>query len=379
MSASKTIRTLSRLLCAALLLGPAMAFADYELNLQPGVTEISQMQYDMHMLVLWICTIAGIGVFGVMIYSIMNHRKSKGAQAAQFHESTTVEVIWTVIPFAILVAIAVPATKGLLLLEDTSKYDMSIKVTGIQWKWEYDYIDEDGVKFLSQLDADSDKARQLGSGIDVKTVDHYLLNVDNPIVVPAKKRVRLLITAKDVLHAWWVPALGVKRDAIPGYVNESWFYAETEGVYRGQCAELCGKDHGFMPIVVHVVAQADYDAWVQKQKAAAGASAADDTKTFSKDELLVRGKAVYEKTCAACHGIDGKAAAPIFPNMAGSAIAKGPVAAHIEIVSNGSKKNTMMAAYKAQLSKADLAAVITYERNAFGNDAGDVVQPADIK
>lgn len=379
MSASKTIRTLSRLLCAALLLGPAMAFADYELNLQPGVTEISQMQFDLHMLVLWICTIAGIGVFGVMIYSIMNHRKSKGAQAAQFHESTTVEVIWTVIPFVILVAIAVPATKGLLNLEDSSKYDMSIKVTGIQWKWEYDYIDEQGVKFISQLDTDSENARKLGSGVDVTKVEHYLLNVDNPIVVPAKKRVRLLITARDVIHAWWVPALGVKRDAIPGYVNESWFYAEDVGTYRGQCAELCGKDHGFMPIVVNVVSQADYDAWVQKQKSAASASASEDTMTFSKDELLVRGKAVYEKSCAACHGVDGKAAAPIFPSMAGSAIANGPVAAHIDIVTHGSKKNTMMAAYISQLSKADIAAVVTYERNAFGNTAGDVVQPADIK
>ena len=379
MSASKTIRTLSRLLCAALLLGPAMAFADYELNLQPGVTEISQMQYDMHMLVLWICIIAGIGVFSVMIYSIMNHRKSKGSQAAQFHESTTVEVIWTVIPFAILVAIAVPATKGLLLLEDSSKYDMSIKVTGIQWKWEYDYIDEEGVKFISQLDTDSEKARKLGSGVDVTKVDHYLLNVDEPIYVPVKKRVRLLITARDVIHAWWVPALGVKRDAIPGYVNESWFYAEKEGVYRGQCAELCGKDHGFMPIVVHVVSEADYQDWISKRKSAATASAGDDTKTFTKDELMARGKGVYEKSCAACHGIDGKAAAPIFPNMAGSAIANGPVAAHIDIVTHGSKKNTMMAAYISQLSKADIAAVVTYERNAFGNTAGDVVQPADIK
>jgi len=379
MSASKTIRTLSRLLCAALLLGPAVAFADYELNLKPGVTEISHMQYDMHMLVLWICTIVGIGVFSVMIYSIINHRKSKGAQAAQFHESTTVEVIWTVIPFAILVAIAVPATKGLLNIEDTSKYDMSIKVTGIQWKWEYDYIDEEGVKFISQLASDSNDARQLHSGADVTKVEHYLLNVDKPIYVPVNKRVRLLITARDVIHAWWVPALGVKRDAIPGYVNESWFYAEKEGVYRGQCAELCGKDHGFMPIVVHVVSEADYKDWVSKQKSAATAAAGDDTKTFTKDELLARGKGVFEKTCAACHGMDGHATAPIFPNMAGSKVATGPVAAHIDIVSNGSKKNTMMAAYKAQMSKADLAAVITYERNAFGNNTGDVVQPADIK
>ncbi len=378
MSASKTIKTLSRLLCAALLLGPAIANADYELNLMPGVTEISQMQYDLHMLVLWLVTVVGILVFGVMIYSIIKHRKSKGAQAAQFHESTTVEVIWTIIPFAILVAIAVPATKGLLEMEDTSKYDMSIKVTGIQWKWEYDYIDEDGVKFISQLDEASENARKLGSGVDVTTVENYLLDVDNPIVVPSNKRVRLLITAADVIHAWWVPDLGVKRDAIPGFINESWFYAEKEGTYRGQCAELCGKDHGFMPIVVKVVSQADYDAWVANQKAAASASAAEDTKTFGMDELMARGKGVYDKSCAACHGPTGAGVPGVFPAMAGSKITTGDIAAHIDIVVNG-KPGTAMAAYRSQLSKADLAAVITYERNAFGNKTGDVVQPTDIK
>lgn len=378
MSASKTIRTLSRLLCAALLLVPAVTFADYELNLQPGVTEISQMQYDLHMLVLWLVTIVGIGVFGIMIYSIVNHRKSKGAKASQFHESTTVEVIWTIIPFAILVAIAVPATSGLLNYEDTSKFDMSIKITGIQWKWEYDYIDEDGVKFISQLDSDSNDARQLGSGKDVRSVENYLLNVDNPIVVPANKRVRLLITAADVIHAWWVPALGVKRDAIPGYINESWFKADKEGTYRGQCAELCGKDHGFMPIVVKVVSEADYKDWINTQKSAASASAADDTKTFSKDDLMVRGKDVYDKTCAACHGATGAGIPGVFPAMTGSKIAIGDKAAHIDIVVNG-KAGTAMQAFGAQLSKADLAAVITYERNAFGNNAGDVIQPSDIK
>ena len=214
MSASNTIKTLSRLLCTAIMLIPAVAYADYELNLSPGVTDISQMQYDLHMLVLWLVVIVGVGVFGVMIYSIINHRKSKGAQAAQFHESTTVEVIWTIIPFAILVAIAVPATKGLLHIEDSSNPDINIKVTGIQWKWEYDYIDEEGVRFISQLDEASEKARQLGSSIDVNTVENYLLDVDKPIVVPAKKRIRLLITASDVIHAWWVPALGVKRKLV---------------------------------------------------------------------------------------------------------------------------------------------------------------------
>ncbi len=378
MSASKTIKMLSRLLCAALLLGPAVAFADFELNLSPGVTEVSQMQYDLHMLVLWICTIAGIGVFGVMIYSIINHRKSKGAKAAQFHESTTVEVIWTVIPFVILVAIAVPATKGLLFMEDSSNPDINIKVTGIQWKWEYDYIDEQGVRFLSQLDEKSEKARKLNSGVDVTSVDNYLLDVDKPMVVPVNKRVRLLITATDVIHAWWVPAVGVKRDAIPGFVNESWFKATEPGVYRGQCAELCGKDHGFMPIVLKVVSEADYASWIKEQQASAGAAAAEDTKTFTMDELMAKGKAVYDKSCAACHGVTGAGIPPVFPAITGSKIATGDKAGHIDIVVNG-KKGTAMAAYKSQLSKAEIAAVITYERNAFGNKTGDMVQPSEIK
>lgn len=388
MSASKTIKILSRLLCAALLFSPAIAFADYELNLVRGVTEVSQMQYDLHMLVLWICTVAGIGVFAVMIYSIIAHRKSKGAQAAQFHESTTVEVIWTVIPFVILVAIAVPATSGLLLLESTDKADVNIKVTGIQWKWEYNYIDEDGVKFISQLPAAHRKASKLKSGEDVTTVENYLLEVDNPataddladgyIVVPEKKRIRLLITAKNVIHAWWVPALGVKRDAIPGFINESWFYADGPGIYRGQCAELCGKGHGFMPIVVKVVSQADYATWINKQKGLASASAGEDTKTFTMAELMKRGEAVYNSSCAACHQPNGEGIPGAFPAIKGGKIATGDKAGHIDIVVKG-KPGTAMVAYGSQLSKAELAAVITFERNAFGNKKGDMVQPSDIK
>ena len=322
-----------------------------------------------------------------MIYSIIKHRKSKGAKAAQFHESTTVEVIWTVIPFAILVAIAVPATKGLLLLESTDKAEVNIKVTGIQWKWEYDYID-DGFKFISQLPAAQEEARKRGSGADVAAIENYLLDVDNPataddpndgyIVVPEKKRVRLLITAKDVIHAWWVNALGVKRDAIPGYINESWFYADKPGTYRGQCAELCGKDHGFMPIVVKVVAQAEYDTWIAKQKGLASAAEAASSKTFTMEELMKRGEQVYNSSCAACHQANGEGIPGAFPGIKDSKIAMGDVAGHIDIVVNG-KPGTAMAAYKGQLSNADLAAVITFERNAFGNNKGDMVQPTDIK
>lgn len=377
MSASKTMRTLVGLLGAVLLLGPSIALADYELNLHQGVTKISNDIYNIHMLVLWIVTIAGIGVFAVMIYSIINHRKSKGAQPASFHESTTVEVIWTVIPFVILVAIAVPATKTLLEMEDTSNPDMNIKVVGWQWKWEYDYMDEEGVHFFSNLDKASNDARQLGSGADVTKIENYLLEVDNPIVVPVNKKVRLLITANDVIHSWWVPKLGVKRDAIPGFVNESYFRAEKEGIYRGQCAELCGKDHGFMPIVVKVVSEADYKSWVSSKQQAIAAASASDSKTFSKDDLMAQGKKVYDASCAACHGATGAGISGVFPAITASKIATGDKAAHIDIVVKG-KAGTSMQAFGSQLSKADIAAVVTYERNALGNNTGDIVQPSEI-
>lgn len=379
MSASKTMRMLVGLLGTMLLLGPSMAFAAYDLNLTKGVTKISEDLYSMHMIVLWICTIVGIGVFGVMIYSIINHRKSKGAKPASFHESTTVEVIWTIIPFVILVVIAVPATKYLLEIEDTSNPDMNIKVVGWQWKWEYDYIDEDGVSFFSNLDKKSNDTRQLKSGMNPADAvgDTYLLDVDNPIVVPVGKKVRLLITANDVIHAWWVPELGVKRDAIPGFVNESWFRAEKEGVYRGQCAELCGKDHGFMPIVVKVVSEADYKSWVASKKQEIAAASAGDDKTFTKEELVARGAEVYAASCAACHGPTGAGITGVFPAITGSKVATGDKAAHIDIVVNG-KSGTAMQAFGPQLSKADLAAVITFQRNSLGNNTGDLVQPSEI-
>lgn len=376
MTASNIIRKLSSLLCAALLLAPAVVFADYDLNMTKSVTKLGNDIYDLHMIVLWIVTVVGIGVFGVMIYSIINHRKSKGHQAAQFHESTTVEVIWTVIPLVVLVVIAIPATKTLLQIEDASNPDVNIKITGWQWKWEYDYID-DGVHFFSNLDETSNKARQLKSGTDVKTVDHYLLNVDKPITVPVNKKVRLLITAEDVIHAWWVPDLAVKRDAIPGYINESWFIAEKEGVYRGQCAELCGKDHGFMPIVVNVVSQDKYKQWIADQQKAAKLGDPDDNKVFTLEESMKRGEGIYNKACAACHMPNGKGIPGTFPAIENSPIATGDVNAHIDIVLHG-KPGTAMQAFGSQLSKADLAAVITYERNAFGNKTGDLVQPSQI-
>ncbi len=253
------------LLGSALACLPGIAVAEWGLNLPRGVTPFSNEIYDLHMLILWICVVIGIVVFGAIFYSIFKFRKSQGAVAAQWHESTTVEVVWTILPLIVLVSMAVPATKALIMMEDVSQADMTIKVTGYQWKWHYEYID-DGVSFYSTLTQDSNEARTLRSGIDPATVENYLLDVDNYVVVPVNKKIRFLTTAGDVIHAWWVPALGWKRDAVPGFINESWATIESEGVYRGQCAELCGKDHGFMPVVVKAVSQAEYEAWVASMK-----------------------------------------------------------------------------------------------------------------
>jgi cytochrome c oxidase subunit 2 len=258
---------------------PLVASADWnQLNLTRGVTPYSEEVYQLHMLILWVCVITGIGVFGVIFYSIIKFRKSKGAVAAQWHENTLVEFLWTAVPAVILVVMAIPATKALVMMEDVARSDMTIKVTGYQWRWRYDYINE-GVFLYSGLARTSDVARQLNSGIDPKTVDNYLLEVDRELVLPVGRKIRFLTTASDVIHAWWVPALGWKRDAIPGYINESWALIKEPGVYRGQCAELCGKDHGFMPIVVRALPEAEYKAWLEKTKAeqapktAGGASA----------------------------------------------------------------------------------------------------------
>lgn len=387
MSVSKVTKKLCSWLFAVMLLGPVTAFAGYgDLNMSQSVTALGKDIYDLHMLVLWIVTIAGVLVFGVIIWSLIYHRKSKGAQAAHFHENTTVEVVWTAIPLIILVIIAVPATKTLLAYEDTTNSDLTIKVTGWQWKWEYEYLKDsvakaDGIHYFSSLAKASNEARQLKSGQDVTKVDHYLLDVDNRIVVPVGKKVRILTTAADVIHAWWVPSLAIKRDAIPGFINESWFKAEKEGVYRGQCAELCGKDHGFMPIVVEVKSEAGYKDWVASQKSsmaqAAAAAAAASGKTFGMDEMVAKGKAVYEANCMACHQANGEGLGTTFPALKGSKIAsvKGKVAEHINIVLHG-KGN--MPPFGSQLSDMDIAAVITYERNTWGNETGEVVQPSQV-
>ncbi|NOR40985.1 MAG: cytochrome c oxidase subunit II [Gammaproteobacteria bacterium] len=368
-------KTLKGALCslwgALLLLGAGNSYAEYPINLIKGVTDISHKVYDLHMLIFWICVVACVLVFAVLIYSIINHRKSKGAVPATFHESTTVEIIWTTIPFLVLVAMAVPATTTLLALEDTRDSDMSIQVTGYQWKWKYDYLDED-ISFFSVLTTPREQIEG-----DAPKDGTYLMDVDNPVVVPINKKIRFLITSNDVIHSWWVPDLGWKQDAVPGFINDAWTELKEPGLYRGKCAELCGKDHGFMPIVLVAKTQEDYDAWVAEQKGAAADAADAATATLTMDELMAKGEAAYNTNCAACHQANGAGIPGVFPAIAGGAIATGDVAGHIDIVVNG-KAGTAMQAFGEQLSAVDLAAVITYERNAFGNNAGDMVQPADV-
>jgi cytochrome c oxidase subunit 2 len=355
------------------LLVAASARAEYGLNMTESVTPIGRELYSLHMLVFWICVVIGVLVFAVMGWSIIHHRKSKGAEAANFHESTTIEIVWTVVPLLILIAIAIPATATLIDLEDAkTDADITLQVTGIQWKWKYTYIDEN-VSFISSLAQSSRDVVKDPTGNE-----NYLLEVDEPIVLPINKKVRFLFHSDDVIHAWWVPELAVKQDAIPGFINDSWALIEEPGTYRGQCAELCGKDHGFMPIVVEAVTQSEYEQWLESKRAEAAAAAASAEQEWSMQDLLARGETVYQANCSACHGPTGAGIPGAFPAMTGSAIAIGDPAAHIDIVMNG-KAGTAMAAYKSQLNDVDLAAVITFERNALGNSVGDTVQPSAIK
>ncbi len=360
---------------AVILFGSGHALAGFdELNLRRGVTDISNQVYDLHMLIFWICVVVCAAVFAILIYSIIYHRKSKGAKPATFHESTTVEIIWTTIPFLVLVGMAIPATKTLLALEDTRDSDMSIKVTGYQWKWQYDYLDgpAEDVSFFSVLTT----PREQIEGKAEKD-ENYLLEVDNPIVVPINQKIRFLITSNDVIHSWWVPDLGWKQDAVPGFINDGWTELSEPGIYRGKCAELCGRDHGFMPIVLEAKTEEDFAQWAADQKAGAAAEAAAASQTWTKDDLMAKGETVYNTNCAACHQVNGQGIPGVFPPIAGGPISIGALADHIDIVING-KTGTAMQAFGAQLSDVDLAAVITFERNGFGNDTGDVVQPSDI-
>jgi cytochrome c oxidase subunit 2 len=355
-----------------LLAASSTAYAETTWNLTQGVSPISRDVYHLHMTVFWICVVIGILVFGAMFYSILYHRKSKGAKPANFHSHTWLEITWTIIPALILVAMAVPATKVLLSMNNEDKEAMTIKVTGYQWKWHYEYMEE-GIKFFSNLSTPYDQMHNKAP----KSHD-YLREVDNPLVVPVHKKIRFLITSNDVNHAWWVPDFAIKKDAIGGIINEGWAVIDKPGVYRGQCAELCGVNHAFMPIVVIAMSEEGYKNWVAQQKGEAASGDADVNKEWTLKELSDRGEKVYNTICAACHQPTGLGMPPTFPALKGSKIATGPVGDHVEIVFNG-KNGTAMQAFKNQMSDVDLAAVITYERNAWGNNTGTLVQPAQIK
>jgi cytochrome c oxidase subunit 2 len=351
------------------------AQAEYKLNFQEPATKVAQNVYDLHVWMMYICGFIFVVVFSVMFYSVFNHRKSSGRTPATFHESTTVEILWTVVPTLILLLMAWPVTVTLLEMRDSSNPDITIKATGYQWKWGYDYLkgEGEGIKFMSVMSTPKEQINNTAP-----KGEHYLLETDTHVVVPVGKKIRLLTTANDVIHAWFVPALAIKQDAIPGFIRDASFRASREGVFRGQCAELCGKDHGYMPIVVEVVSQQKYTAWVADQQKKMAAAADDPNKVWTLPELVKRGEAVYQANCVACHQATGKGLPPVFPALDGSKIATGAKAAHIDIIVNG-KPGTAMAAFGKQLSDADLAAVTTYERNSWGNKAGDMVQPNEIK
>jgi cytochrome c oxidase subunit II len=366
----------------ALVLAPVMSLAAsgkvlaeeaqrWAVNMPKGVTSVSNAIYDIHMIIFWICVVIGIGVFGVMFYSMYAHRKSRGAVAANFHENTTAEVVWTVIPALILIVMCIPATSTLLDIYDTSEAEMEVKITAYQWKWQYEYLGED-VAFMSELATPEAEVYNTAP-----KSQYYLQEVSEPLVIPVNTKVRFLITAKDVIHSWWVPDFGVKKDAIPGFVNETWATVDEPGIYRGECAELCGKAHAFMPIVVNVLEKEEYSSWLAEKKIQVAAIRELAKKTFTKDELMTQGEAAYNRSCASCHMGNGEGIAGVFPGLKGSAIATGDISKHLDMVVNG-VAGTAMQAFGGQLSEVDLAAIITYERNAWGNDTGDVVQPIDV-
>lgn len=350
--------------------GPAVR----QLNLHPPVTKIAEAQHDLHWMLLIICTVIFIGVFGVMFYSIWHHRKSRGAKAANFHESTTIEVTWTVIPFLIVIAMAAPATKVIVAQKDTTNSDLTIKVTGYQWKWGYDYLNGEGqgIGFLSTLDS----SQRALSSAGTPEGDNYLLKVDNPLVVPVNKKVRIITTANDVIHSWMVPSFGVKQDAIPGFVRDTWFRAEKTGDFYGQCAELCGKEHAYMPIHVRVLSAKDYSAWVEAKHKEMAALADDPNKVWTLDALKDRGAKVYAANCAACHQANGKGAGPIKPLDGSPVVLDADKIAEITTVLQG-RNNGAMPSWR-QLSDTELAAVITYTKNNWSNKTGQLVQPSEV-
>ena len=347
--------------------GPAVN----QLNFTAPATKIMQEIHWLHWMMLVICAIIFVGVFGVMFYSILKHRKSLGHKSASFHESTTVEIIWTVIPLLIVIGMALPATKTVVAMKDTTNSDITIKTTGYQWKWGYDYIkgEGEGISFLSTLSTSREAINNLAPKSNT-----YLMEVDNEMVVPVGKKIRLITTANDVIHAWTIPAFGVKQDAIPGFVRDTWFRAETIGTFRGQCSELCGAEHAFMPIVVRVVSQEDYTAWVEQKKKEMGAAGDDPSKVYTLDEQKERGAKVYAENCAACHQPNGKGAGAV-PALDGSKMVNGPKEAQYNILLNG---KGAMPKWAGVISDGDIAAVMTYTRNAWGNKTGEVIQTQEI-
>ncbi len=346
-----------------------------ELNMPRGVTETSQSVYELHMLIFWICVAIGVVVFSAIFWSLYYHRKSRGHEPAKFHESTRLEVLWTMVPVIILIGMAWPATTTLIDMYDTGGEDMTVEVRGYQWRWQYKYLDDDlnsRFGFFSNLSTPREEIRNQS----VKD-ENYLLEVDNPLRIPANRKVRFLLTAEDVIHAWWVPEFGIKRDAIPGMLNELWTVVSEPGIYRGQCTELCGKDHGFMPIVVEVMPEAEYDLWYAEQLAAEEERKLALSKTFTADELMATGEQVYGTFCASCHQPNGQGVPPVFPSLIGSAVVTGPKEAHIDMILRG-VPGTAMQAFGNQLDAAQIAAVTHYERHAWGNNAGDITQPADV-
>jgi cytochrome c oxidase subunit 2 len=355
---------------------PALALAAKDYTLQAPVTPIATQIFDLHTIIMWICLVIFVGVFSVMFYSIFAHRKSKGHQAAQFHENTLVEIVWTVIPFLILLVMAIPATRTILAMKDSSVPDLTVKITGSQWKWSYDYLEE-GFGYYSNLKT---PLAQIEEG--EPKGEHYLLEVDQPMVVPAGKKIRLLITSSDVIHAWFLPAAGVQQDAIPGFVRDDWMKFDQTGTFRGQCAKICGKEHGFMPIVVEVKSAEDYATWLAEHKRAVTAAASDPNKAWDMKELIARGEKVYAANCAACHQPTGKGVAGAFPALDGSKVVTGPKDEQIKTILNGVVKNgqpTAMVAWRSTLSDVDIAAVITYTRNSWSNHTGEAIQPTEVK
>ena len=370
----KYLQNLQNKIISALLIFSVPMKADwFALNMTRGVTDISNEVFELHMLIFWICVAIGVVVFGVMFYSMYAHTKKKNPVAATFHENHKVEIAWTIIPFLILIAMAIPASKTLVKIYDDEAGDLNIQVTGYQWKWQYNYL-EDDVSFFSNLSTDMDEINNL-----VPKGENYLQEVDEMVVIPVGKKVRFLITANDVIHSWWMPAFAIKQDAIPGFVNTAWTKVDKPGIYRGKCTELCGKNHGFMPIVVKVVEQSEYDEWVSGKREAAMKMAELTTKDWTAEELVARGESVYAVNCVACHQTNGQGISGIFPALAGSDIVLNDKERNIEILMEGVQGAAMNSF--SYLSEVELAAVITYTRQSWGNENngdGEIVVPKDI-